>query len=111
MSDSATKRARTARRRLTTLSCIAFPGRLAGIASAPGSPVAVVAVGAVDRLELLEGAAGADRDTRQRRLRAVRGHLGLVAQALVEPLQQRAAAREHDAAVHDVRRQLGRRAV
>ena len=41
----------------------------------------------------------------------MRGHLRLLAQPLVEPLQQRAAAREHDPAIHDVRRQLGRRAV
>jgi hypothetical protein len=32
----------------------------------------------------------------------VRGHLRLVAQALVEALQQRAAAGEHDPAIHDV---------
>src|SRR4051812_10200646 len=78
--------------------------------SSPGPPVArvVVAVRAVDRLELLERAAGADRDTRQRRLGAVGRHLRLLAEALVDPLQERAAAGEHDAAVHDVRRQLGR---
>ena len=54
---------------------------------------------------------GADRDAGQRRLGQVRGHLGLLPQALVEALQQRAAAGEHDAAVHDVGRELGRRAV
>ena len=66
---------------------------------------------AVDRLELLEAAARADRDARQRRLGEVRRHVRLVAQALVEPVQQRAAAGEHDAAVHDVGGELGRRLV
>ena len=35
------------------------------------------------------------------------GHLRLVAQALVEALEQRSTARKHDPAVHDVRRQFG----
>src|SRR4051794_25611209 len=70
-----------------------------------------VLVGAVDDLELLQGAARADRDARQRGLREMRGHLGLLAQALVEPLQQGAAAGQHDATVHDVGRELRRRAV
>ena len=81
------------------------------IAWAAGCSRVVVAVRAVDRLELLQRAPGADRDTRQRRLGAMGGHLRLLAQPLVDPLQQRAAAGEHDAAVHDVRRQLGRSAV
>ena len=54
---------------------------------------------------------GADRHAGERGLRPVGGHLGLLAQALVEALEQRAAAREHDPAVHDVRGELGRRAV
>ena len=63
---------------------------------------------AVDRLELLEASAGADRHAGQRALGEVNRHLGLVAQALVEAVQERAAAGEDDAAVHDVGRQLGR---
>src|SRR5690242_16138394 len=67
--------------------------------------------GAVDRLELLEAAAGADRDAGQRRLGQVHRHVRLVAEPLVEAVQQRAAAGEDDAAVHDVRGELGRRLV
>src|SRR4029079_1080854 len=97
-----------------------FPLRLppgTAIASAADSlatlpaMVPAVAVRAVERLDLLERPARPDRDAGQRRLRAVRGHLRLVAQALVQALQERAAAGEHDPAVHDVRRELGRRAV
>src|SRR5690348_16169828 len=66
---------------------------------------------AVDRLELLEAPAGADRDARERALGEMHGHLRLVAQALVEAGEERAAACEDDAAVHDVRRELGRRLV
>ena len=69
------------------------------------------AVRAVDRLELLEAAPGADRHTRERALGEVDGHLRLVAQALVEPRQERAAAGEDDAAVHDVGGELRRRLV
>ena len=48
----------------------------------------------VDRLELLERLRPtADRDAGQRRLGAVRGHLRLLAQALVEALQQRSRRR------------------
>ena len=65
----------------------------------------------MDRVELLETAAGADGDARQGRLGEVHGHVRLVAQALVEAEQQRAAACEHDAAVHDVGGELGRRLV
>src|SRR5947199_3718953 len=66
------------------------------------------AVRAVNGLELLEAAPGADRHARERALRQVHGHLRLVAQALVEPREERAAAGEHDAAIHDVRSQLRR---
>ena len=72
---------------------------------------ALLRLAAVDRLELLEAAAGADRDAGERGLGEVHGHLGLVAEALVEPGQERAAAGEHDAAVHDVGGELGRRLV
>src|SRR5207344_1412038 len=64
---------------------------------------------AVDRLELLEAAAGTDSDAGQRALRDVHGHLRLVTEPLVEAVQERAAAGEDDAAVHDVGRELGRR--
>ena len=39
------------------------------------------------------------------------GHLRLVAQPLVEPLQERATACEHDSSIHDVRCKLGWRLV
>src|SRR5262245_58202270 len=78
------------------------------LAPVPVAPFAARAGAAVDRLELLEAASGADRDAGERRLGEVNRHLRLVAQALVQPAQQGAAAREDDAAVHDVRRQLGR---
>src|SRR5205823_9061120 len=68
-------------------------------------------VAAVDGLELLEAPARAHRDARERALGEVHRHLGLVAKALVEPRQERAAAGEHDPAVHDVSRELRRRLV
>src|SRR4029079_6417418 len=82
--------------------------------SSPGPPVAVtrvVAVRTVNGFELLQRTPGADRDTRQRRLGAMGGHLRLLAPPLVDPLQERPAAGEQDAAIHDVRRQFGRSAV
>src|SRR5215218_793600 len=124
--QQATSASKTARRRRTCLSYIPGsselgargsyrrPRRSGGadsLATGPAAVVRAVAVRAVDRLELLERAARAHRDASQRGLRAVRGHLRLVAQPLVEALEQRAAAGEHDPAVHDVRGQLGRRAV
>ncbi len=62
--------------------------RAAGSRRARSSTAATarVAVGAVDRLELLERAPRPDRHARQRRLRQVRGHLCLLAQALIEAL-------------------------
>ncbi len=62
----------------------------------------------MDDLELLEAPARADGDAGQRRLGEVHRHVRLVAQPLVEPVQERAAAGEDDPAVHDVRGQLGR---
>src|SRR5215204_2802704 len=107
--DRATNTASAARLlRTTFLSYTPGAPRAAGL---PPSARSGILVAAVDRLELLEAAAGADRDTGERRLGQVRRHLGLVAQAVVEPLEERAAAGEHDAAVHDVRGQLRRRAV
>src|SRR5204862_523507 len=61
------------------------------------TPVAVVrSIRAVDRLELLETPTTPDRHAGERRLGAVRGHQGLIAEALVEALQQRAAAADVD---------------
>src|SRR5678816_3664853 len=71
----------------------------------PG-PRSVVLSGAVDRLDLLERDARADRHARQRRLCQLTGHLALIAQALLKSLQQRAAAGQGDAAIHDVTRKL-----
>ena len=48
-------------------------------------------------------------DVGERALRDVHGHAGLVPEPLVEALEQRAAAGEHDAVLHEVARQLGRR--
>src|SRR5262249_23681172 len=62
--------------------------------TSPAAAVARGAIRAVDRLELLERAAGADCHARQRRFRQVRGHLRLLAQTLVESLQQRASPGE-----------------
>src|SRR5207244_11746964 len=59
-------------------------------------------VGAVDRLELLQAPPRADGHAGERALGQVDGHLGLVAEALVEAGQRGAAAREADTAVHDV---------
>src|SRR3954468_24995405 len=108
VSESATRTAKTARRRRTALSYMRKVSPKSWSFSSPGPPVArVVAVRAVDRLELLQRAARAHRDAGQRRLRAMGGHLRLLAQSLIHALQQRSAAGEHDAAIHDVRRQLG----
>src|SRR3954447_24418678 len=54
------------------------------------APAAVLGIfgAAVNGLELLEAAPRPDRHARERRLGQVGGHLRLVAQALVEPLEQ-----------------------
>src|SRR3954452_2624557 len=113
-----TSSASTARRLRTFLSYTGngSPSQWAGrrgraVTLAPPPVARVALVGTVDRLELLERPSRANGDARQRRLGQVRGHLGLVPQPLVESLQQRAPAREHDATVHDVRGKLGRGAV
>src|SRR5438067_13541725 len=72
------------------------------------SAVAASARAPVDRLELLEAPARADRDARQWGLREMDGHLRLVPQPLVEVREERAAAGEDDAAIHDVGRELRR---
>src|SRR5271166_4380313 len=82
-----------------------------GCTRSPAAAIARGAIRAVDRLELLQRPARADRHAGEGGLREVRGHLGLLAQPLVEALEQRAPAGEHDPAVHDVRGELGRGAV
>src|SRR6185437_16953975 len=71
----------------------------------------VCLVRSVDGLEFLQRSPRPDRHTGQRRLGQVYRHLRLGAQPLRQPLQERAAASQHDAPVHDVGRQLGRRLV
>src|SRR6185436_9545681 len=58
-------------------------------------PIAGVLARAVDHVELLERAARADRHACQRRLGEMAWHLGLVAQALIQSLQQRASPGQH----------------
>src|SRR3954468_17819985 len=70
-------------------------------------PVARAHQDALEDLELLEALPGAEHDRLQRRVGDAHGHAGLVAQALIEPSQERPAARQHDPAVHDVGRELG----
>src|SRR2546430_17409959 len=84
----------------------ALPILAAAVARAGAGPVR-----AMDRLELLQAPAGADGHARQRALREMDRHLGLVPESLVEAGQQRASPGEDDPAVHDVRRELGRRLV
>src|SRR5262245_12110768 len=74
----------------------------------PATVAAARLVAPVDRLELLEAPPGADGDAGERALREVHGHLRLVAQPLVETREERPAAGEDDAPIHDVRRELGR---
>src|SRR5262249_12393656 len=69
------------------------------------------ALAAVDDLELLEPAARADRHTRQRRSAQATRQVRLVPEPLVETREQRTAAGQHDATVHDVGGKLGRRLV
>src|ERR1051326_4227208 len=64
-----------------------------------------------EQIEIGEHLARSERDARQRILGQRDREAGLFAQALVEVLQHRAAAGDDDALVHDVGRQLGRRAL
>src|SRR5215216_5671068 len=105
---------RTAIRALRFLCCTRAPSVRKSSGDRELRPVVVaplLCLAAVDRLELLEAAARADRDARERALGEMDRHLRLVAEALVEAVQERAAAGEHDPAVHDVRRELRRRLV
>src|SRR5919106_689114 len=80
-------------------------------------PLAAAAValaclgGAVDDLELLQAAARSNGDASERGFGELHGHLGLLAEPLLEPGEEGAAACEDDPSVHDVRRQLGGRLV
>src|SRR5690606_11446386 len=62
----------------------------------------------LQRLELLDALAGAERHAVQRVLGDVDRHAGLTAQPFVEAAQQRSAAGQDDAPVHDVAGQLRR---
>src|SRR3546814_3880913 len=64
---------------------------------------------ALERLELLQRLAGADGHSVQRIGGDDDGHAGLVVEAGLEAVQQRTAAGEGDALLHDVGGQLGRR--
>src|SRR5215203_6106834 len=59
-----------------------------------------------EQIEVREHLAGAEYDCRQRILGDLHRQSGFVTQTLVEPLQQRAAAAQHDATIADVGREL-----
>src|SRR5512132_1684062 len=96
--------------------CIAWCSRPRRAATLTERPLAAMVVltspsAPVNRLELLEAPPGADGHAGERRFGEVDGHLGLVAEPLIEPCEKSATAGEHDAAIHDVRSELGRRLV
>ena len=62
-----------------------------------------------EQVDVREHRAGPERDRVERQLGDRDREAGLLAQAPVEVLQERAAAREDDPLVHDVGRELGRR--
>src|SRR2546425_1629595 len=82
---------------------------IASIVSVP--PVTRILTRPVDCLELLERAPRPHRHAGERRLGEVARHLGLVSQTLVEALEKRSTASQHDPAIHDVGRKFGRGAV
>src|SRR4029079_7769618 len=86
------------------------PEREAGCLAAAAVPVSSLR-GAMDDLELLEAPARSDGDARERRLGQLDRHLRLLAEALLDTGQERSAAGQDDAAVHDVGGELGRRLV
>src|SRR5437762_5319162 len=65
----------------------------------------------LQQIELVQHLAGAERHARQRILTRRHRQVGLLPQQMVEAPQQCAAARDHDALVHDVGRELGWRAL
>lgn len=62
----------------------------------------------LENIDIVKGLACAHDHGGKRIVDNSDGQIGLVAQKLIEALQERAAAGEHDAAVNDVGRQLGR---
>jgi hypothetical protein len=66
---------------------------------------------ALEQVHVLQHAAEAARRARERLGRDRHGQAGLVVEDLAEPRQQRAAARDDDAALDDVAGELGRRAL
>src|SRR5450756_179171 len=92
-----TIRRRSTRRRFTSQRGAGLP------APRPG-----VALALDEDLELLEVLARTYGHAGERRLRQMHRHLRLVAQALRQTLEQRPAAGQHDAAVHDVTGELRR---
>src|SRR5918994_614240 len=90
-------------------------GLVVGPWSFPGRPFESVTgrreQDALQRVELLQRLAGADGNSVQGVGRYDDRHAGLVVQAGVEAVEQRTAAGQADALVHDVGGQLGRRLV
>src|SRR5512133_3700661 len=83
-----------------------------GFVTTPDLPPAARAhQDALQDLELFEALPRAEHHRLQRRVGDPDRHAGLVTETLVQPAQEGPSAREHDAAVHDVRRELRRRSV
>src|SRR5206468_8469690 len=79
-----------------------------GCVTTPGLPPAARAhQDALEDLELFEALPRAEHHRLQRRVGDPDRHPGLVTEPLVQPAEERAAAGEHDAAIHDVRGELG----
>src|SRR5665648_1180635 len=95
-----TTRRRSTRRRFTSQRGTGLPAPWPGVALALDEDI-----------ELLEILARTYGHAGERRLRQMHRHLRLVAQALRQTLEQRPAAGQHDAAVHDVTGELRRRLV
>src|SRR5215470_20453709 len=65
----------------------------------------------LQKIELIEHLAGAEGHARQRIVAHGDRQVRLLAEQEIQAAEQRTTTREHDALVHDVRRQLGRRAL
>src|SRR3990172_7822111 len=83
------------------------PALLETAVVAAAGTCAGASLGPVHHVELLQAPPGADRDAGQGRLGQMDGHVRLVTKPLVETVEQRSPAGEHDPAVHDVGRELG----
>src|SRR5467141_3475190 len=79
--------------------------------SAAFAPRSSGAADLAEDVQLLQRLAGADHDGREGILREEDREPGFLTEERIQVLEQRAAAREHDAAVCDVARQLGRGAL